>query len=153
MVDQGIETAELFHRRLDDGCPILLRGDVMPQRESARSFARDLRRNRLGLGVSNVGQDQLRAFARERAGTGDADAGRRTRHNGDLAGNPPCHRQLLRGPRPNPLQHASDLSSAFRQSACKPRKIPQLALLRILRPINCFDPVARCFGRCLIARF
>jgi len=89
VVVRAVEPAEDVYTVLDQRRDLALLRDVAAPRARLAPRRGDLLRDRLAAGGVDVGDQNLRAFARERERAGAPDAGRRARDERNLAGNEP----------------------------------------------------------------
>ena len=96
IVHQHVEAAEAVDDGRDRGLPIGFLGDVEGDEHRLRAALRQLGRERLASRRVDIGQRDRRAFRRERAGAGLADALRGTGDERDAALQSSCHPMLPR---------------------------------------------------------
>ncbi len=82
VVEQHVDAAEAIRRLGHHGGDVLLLGDIRPQEGGGRA---QLGRQRVALGLIEIGDQHLGALLDEATNGAGADAARATRDRGDLA--------------------------------------------------------------------
>ena len=95
IVHEHVEAAEAVDDCRDRGLPIGFLGDVEGDEHRLRAACRELGRERLAALLVDIGERDRRAFRRERAGAGLADALRSTGDERDAASQSSCHPAAL----------------------------------------------------------